>query len=268
MKIFEILDEEAVKEIGTLLYYEKSYTCVIELRDDLDEWTAPLLFAGLVKKGIYTIPRELSILWVRERVIPSGRQNIGAILSQHKLREYDEMKFLELSQGRCSQDPLCVQASSTLPEYVAQRMRRNLTECIPCKDRSLLCFFADDTIRKVNLGSLCGRDTDAEIEKILKNERLFQSAAITAGGYSVTFDDAIDLPAAVLYRSGENIPLQPGDFRSFIQKNVPDTTESCALLGCSRQNLSYLVSQGQVEPVKKDVKGSLFLKGDILRKMW
>ena len=67
--------------------------------EDLSEWEAPLLFQGLVKKGIYTVSREASLMWVQERVIPSGRQNIGLILKTHKLKEYSEIALLSLSNA-------------------------------------------------------------------------------------------------------------------------------------------------------------------------
>ena len=61
---------------------------------------------AMSKKKIYTIPRDISFLWVKERVIPSGRQNIKAILTQHHMETYDEIVILEISEGRCSQDSL------------------------------------------------------------------------------------------------------------------------------------------------------------------
>ena len=99
MKIYEILDRENELSIGTLIYYKKSRTCIIELQDYLDEWKTPLLMTSFVKRGIFTIPRDISLMWVRERIIPSGRQNIGMILNTHKLKEYDEMTFLAKSGG-------------------------------------------------------------------------------------------------------------------------------------------------------------------------
>lgn len=56
--------------------------------------------------SIYDGTQRISLLWARERVIPSGRQNIGSILSNHRLKGYDEMKLLELSEERCSRDSL------------------------------------------------------------------------------------------------------------------------------------------------------------------
>lgn len=85
MKIYAIYDKETSgnSALGYLFYYEKANEYIIELDDSLDEWEAPILFQGLVKKGIYTVPKDISALWVRERVIPSGRQNIGSILIQN-----------------------------------------------------------------------------------------------------------------------------------------------------------------------------------------
>ena len=89
MKIYEIYDEESDMSLGILMYYEKSKGYVIELQSYLDEWSAPLLFSKYVKENIYTIPSDVSFLWVKERVIPSGRQNINDILKWHNLKEYD-----------------------------------------------------------------------------------------------------------------------------------------------------------------------------------
>ena len=102
MKSYAIYDEELnrTSAIGYLFYYEKAESFIIELSKDLDEWDAPILFQGLVRKGIYTVSRDISFLWVKERVIPSGRQNIGSILKNHKLKEYSEIAFLSLSKGR------------------------------------------------------------------------------------------------------------------------------------------------------------------------
>ncbi|CBK73541.1 hypothetical protein CIY_06270 [Butyrivibrio fibrisolvens 16/4] len=106
MRVFTIRDDEIdkVNGIGYVLYFERDDSYVIELIETLNEWNAPLLFAGLVKKGIYTIPKNIARLWVEERVIPSGRQNIGIILRNAKLMKYNEAKLLALSKGRSSQD--------------------------------------------------------------------------------------------------------------------------------------------------------------------
>ena len=271
MKIYEIYDRENEISIGTLLYYEKSRTFIIELQDYLDEWTAPLLdewtapllLTSFVKKGIFTIPRDISLLWVQERIIPSGRQNIGMILSNHKLKEYDEMTFLEKSGGRCSQDSLYIRKLTQMPDYAAIRRRKNLKDCVLCADYTLLCFFLDGSVKKVDLSTFAN-DDQPNIEKILRNDRLYNSGRITAGGYAVTFNDSMDLSASSLYKNGTDIPLTLEDFYSFVKKNVLDTTETCDALQCSRQNLAYMVKKGHLAPIKEDVQGNLYLKGDVL----
>ena len=60
MKIFEIIDEENNMSIGVLQYYEKEKNCIIELQENLDEWTAPLLFTSYVNKHIQC--QEISVL--------------------------------------------------------------------------------------------------------------------------------------------------------------------------------------------------------------
>ena len=265
MKIFEIIDEENSLSIGVLLYYEREKTFIIELREGLDEWNAPLLLTSYVNKGILTIPRDISKLWVKERIIPSGRQNIQSILKTHHLKEYDEMKFLELSKGRCSQDSLYIEKLNDLPAFVVMRQARNLTNCTILEGLTVLCFFADDTVKKINLTDL---DYVSGIDKIIDNYALFSSCKIGTGGYFMTFNDSIDIPCGVLYDSGIPIPFKPSEFLLFIKNNLADTTECCNLLECTRQNLAYMVKQGQITPVIENIKGNIYSKGDIQKNLW
>ena len=55
---------------------------------------------------------------------------------------------------------------------------------------------------------------------------------------------------------------------AFIQRNILDTTESGRLMGCTRQNISYLVKKNRLQPVKEEVKGNLYLKGELLKNTW
>ncbi len=262
MKIFEIFDEENHIDIGTLLYFERKKIFIIELMDNLDEWTAPLIFSNFVTRGIYTIQREFSKMWVNERIIPSGRQNIGSILKNHKLQSYDEMKFLELSNGRCSQDSMYIKKIELLPGYVQKRNLKNLIDCVALDNNELLCFFYDDTVKKINMDSLLSVEG---ADKVLENKKLFNSCQVGVGGYYITFNDSIDIPAQILYEKGKKIPLSYKDFISFVSSNIIDTADACEVLECSRQNISYMVKRNQLAPLKENVKGNLFLKGDIVK---
>lgn len=260
MKYYDIFDSENGYSTGTLLYFEREKAFIVELDDGLDEWTAPLLFTAYVKRGIFTIPRDVSLAWVRERIIPSNRQNINQILKNHKLKEYDEMKFLEISEGKCSQDSLIVKKAEVLPEYVKKRMQHNLSDVV-ISDDSLLVFFKDDTVRKASFKKLYLMDG---AEKLKNNSQLLESGRVGAGGYYVTFNNSIDIPAAGLYKAGTKLPLKKSDFLNFVRKNILDTSEVCGMLECSRQNLAYMLNKDILKPIKEDVKGNLYLKGDVL----
>lgn len=265
MKIFEIMDEENGRSVGTLLYYETARDFMIELQDDLDEWTGPLLFSVFLKQQIYTVPRKESLMWVKERVIPAERQNINTILKNHGLREYDEMKLLELSHGRCSQDSLCIKKLEIIPAYVSERAKRNIRECVVSPAGYLICFFEDDTVRKVNVNDLA--DTDG-VDKVIRNKELYLSGKVSTGGYAVTFNNTIDVPAWILHEKGERIPLTLEDFKCFVRDNVTDTSRACDMLECTRQNISYMVGRGQLSPIQESIKGNLYLKGELLKNMW
>ena len=265
MKSYEIRDEESGLFIGVLLYYEKEKSFIIELADGLDEWQAPLLLTYYVKKGIYTIPRDVSLLWVQERIIPNTRQNIGAILNTHKLKEYDEMKFLELSEGRCSQDSLFIKRIPRLPEFVTERQRGNVAECGIIAEHELLCFFFDGTSRRIDLSKLTSTEG---VEKVLRHEPLFRSCRVGTGGYCVTFDDVVDIPAKTLKNAGEKVPVSLEELIHFLKNTLLDTPGCCDLLQCSRQNLAYLQKKKLLSPVQENRKGNLFLKGEVLKNRW
>ncbi|MBR4718785.1 MAG: hypothetical protein IKP31_00925 [Lachnospiraceae bacterium] len=78
---------------------------------------------------------------------------------------------------------------------------------------------------------------------------------------------SINVPCSILYESGTKIPLKLSDFASFVQVNILDTTQACDLLECTRQNLQYMVKNSRIEPLREDVKGNLYLKGEVLREL-
>ena len=265
MKIYEICDYENKAFIGVLLYYEKEKSFIIELNDNLDEWSAPLLFTSFVKRSEYTIPREAALMWVKERIIPNTRQNIGSILKTHKLKEYDEMKFLELSEAKCSQDSLYIKKIDILPGFVEKRNKNNLIDCLIIPDKYILCFFKDGLTKKVSYNAI---EKTEKGKQIISNKALLKSGKIGVGGYYITFNDSIDISAYYLYENGEAMDISLDDFKLFSKESVLDTGESCDILECSRQNLSHHLKQGRLTPLKENVKGNLYLKSDIIRNSW
>ncbi|MBO5097777.1 MAG: hypothetical protein J6B96_05635 [Agathobacter sp.] len=267
MKNFGIYDEQlgSTEPIGYIFYYEKAQSFIIELDEKLDEWQAPLLFQGLVKKGIYTIPKDIALMWVRERIIPSGRQNIGEILRNHKLKEYSEIAMLSLSKGRSSQDSCYIREvkEEEVPESITSRWKGNVVECFSTEKGDLICMFRDNTARIVHLDKLV--EKYREVSHVIKYRELLESVQVGVGGYSVSFNETIEISASDLREMGEMLPLTASDFYGFVQKNVVDTTSACLMIECTRQNLSYLVKENRLKPIIQGTKENLYTKGEIAR---
>lgn len=267
MKNYAIYDDqlERTDPIGYLFYYEKAQSFIIELSSDLDEWQAPLLFQGLVKKGIYTIPKDIALMWVRERIIPSGRQNIGEILKNHKLKEYSEIAMLSLSRGRSSQDSCFVKEvyEEEVPESIKSRWLGNVIECFPTENGDIVCMFRDNTARLIHLNKLV--DKYRGVAHVLKRRDLLETVQVGVGGYSISFNESIEIASSDLKETGELLPLKASDFYGFVQKNVVDTTNACLMMECTRQNLSYLVRENRLTPIIQGTKENLYTKGEIVR---
>lgn len=106
MKLFAIRDEtdSSLRDLAYLIYYEKAKRFYIELPDDADPWETPLLLSSFLKRGERTINAYWSKVWVQQRIVPQDRQNLGSILKENKLKDYDEFALLTLADGRCAQD--------------------------------------------------------------------------------------------------------------------------------------------------------------------
>ena len=267
MKSYAIYDEdlERLEPIGYLFYYEKAQSFIIELSSDLDEWHAPLLFQGLVRKGIYTIPKDIALMWVQERIIPSGRQNIGEILRTHKLKEYSEIAMLTLSKGRSSQDACFIEEvrEEDVPECIKNKWHGNVAECFPTERGDIICLFQDNTVRQIILEKLV--DKYPRITHVMKHRELLESVQIGVGGYSISFNESIEIAASDLKEYGVLLPLCASDFYGFVQKNIVDTTNACFMIECSRQNLAYLVKENRLKPIIQGTKENLYTKGEIIR---
>ncbi len=267
MKTYVIRDKDRdiPNEIGYLFCYEKAEEYIIELCDDLDEWEAPLLFQKFVREKKYTIPRDAAKMWVRERVVPSGRQNIGAILKQEKLNEYNEMKLLVLGRGKSSQDNCYIEKISydDIPECIKQRSNKNIEECFVSSNENIVCLFKDNTVKKVSLEKL--QKTYKELLYIRRRKLEEQRLEISAGGYSISIDNSVDIFVEDLRSPLYEETIIAEDFRLFATRNIVDTTEACERLSCTRQNLSYLIKSGQIKPLMGTSKENLFTVGSVER---
>lgn len=90
-------------------YDEQSKTYTIDIPENVSYKEAPFMMSLFLKKGIRSVDSEWSMRWVRSRIIPSSRQNIGEILRVNGMRSYDEHKLLLKNEGRSCQDEFYIE---------------------------------------------------------------------------------------------------------------------------------------------------------------
>ena len=270
MKIFAIKDENdpSQKTLSWLIYYARTKTFYLEVPDEIDSWEAPLLIASFVARGERTLNAHWSKLWVQQRIIPQDRQNLGLILKENGLKEYDEFSLLMLAKGRCAQDDYFLEPlqPSALPAELSNRFQRKVEEVIPLSDHSLLVFFHNGRVKKCEVMSYL--EEHRAFAPIRANTHLFEQVEVLPGGYGVGWGEQQTIPDSVLYHIGKPLPLRLDDLRRFVSRRVLTTAESAALLDCSRQNVDALTRKAQLHPLKATSKTTLFLKGEVEQQLW
>ena len=92
------------KTVAWLYYDEEKKEYRIQVPEDIRCEEAPLIIAEFIKRNQRTIAPDWSLRWVKERVIPPERQNIGSILKENHMEFYDEFPLHISNQGRSCQD--------------------------------------------------------------------------------------------------------------------------------------------------------------------
>lgn len=270
MRVFAIRDESAPewKDLGYLLYYETEKRFYIELPDDADPWETPLLLSSLVKRGEHTVNSYWSKMWVQQRIVPQDRQNIGMVLRDNDLKQYDEFDLLMLSMGRCAQDDyyLVPIEEGDLPAEILQRFAKRIEDIVPLEEWSLLVFFRDGTTKKCSLASYFSDRREFGI--LMKRPELFEGVRLQTGGYGVYWDEDRCISDGELYHMGVDVPLCAADFRNFVIHRVINAAEAAEILACSRQNIMDLTKRGKLHPIKASGKNTLFLKSEVLKRNW
>lgn len=271
MKIFAIRNEyENVEPAAFLIYYEISKKYYIEIVDNVNEWEVPFFLSSFVKKGIYTINYRFSYNWVRQRIVPTDRQNIGQVLRDNNLKSYNEYELLLLGNGRCAQDDYCLERISEhdLPNCILKRLRKRIDDIVPLSSSlSLLVFFNDGKTKICALKSIINNNLVLKTYLSQYPDR-FKDVRIDVGGYSVSWNSNMAISDTELYKSGKNVHLSKEDFTDFVAERVINTAEAAEIMGCSRQNIDDLIKRGKLNPVKITAKEKFFLKSDVLKREW
>ena len=148
------------KNLAYLMYYEKEKQFYIEIDEKTDEWELPVSLSPFLKKGIRSVNSYWSRVWVQQRIVPTDRQNLGHVLRDNGLKEYDEFRLLVISGGRCVQDSCYIAPveEKVLNIVLEKRFRRKIDSAVTAGKNILIVFFKDGKTKKCNIKKIAGGD--------------------------------------------------------------------------------------------------------------
>lgn len=254
----QLIQDNTDRILGYLFYYERHKRFFVELLRGVDEWDAPFMFKSFVEKKIFSIDSIWSKKWVELRIIPRERQNIGDILRDNGLKEYDEYRLLVLSEGRCAQDDCYVRKikEKDLPDEITDRLSGKVLDVMPLSNNRAIVFFRNGSSKEVSFNELAG--DDRSFKKILSYEDVFMRMKVSPGGNGIEWDEDHFISSEQLYRSGKKADVAYEDILRFVDHRIMDTGEITDELKVSRQYIHQLVSEGTMTPLKTRAKERSF----------
>lgn len=116
MRRFKIKEDGVGSEeegYAVLSYDEDKDIYGVEIPRTIDPNHLPAILGILARKGIYSVEDKWARRFVKERVIPPDRQNIGMILRDVGIGYYAEFPLLEYTSGRCCMDEFYLEEIKT-----------------------------------------------------------------------------------------------------------------------------------------------------------
>lgn len=92
------------KEIGSFSLLSNQDKYRIILFDNLDLLDVPIDYYLKYKEGRRRFTGNEVFDWIKDRVIPPGRQNINEVLEQVGIEEYDELAIFLYAKGKFVSD--------------------------------------------------------------------------------------------------------------------------------------------------------------------
>ncbi|MCR4787405.1 MAG: DUF2442 domain-containing protein [Lachnospiraceae bacterium] len=262
--VFEIRDASMNDDVlGILFYFDRSKRFFIELLSQYDEWDAPFLLVGFVERKEYSIDSEWSMKWVRQRIVPPERQNIGAILKNAGLDHYDEYKLLLLSEGRGAQDDLYIKRISEdgIPDEIRTRLKKKVRDVIPLSDNRVLVFFKDGKAGRLDINTKCGENRI--FGNVLSSAGSFDQVKVSPGGNGIEWDEDRFISAETLYKEVTQTDDDYDAYLRFTSLRLAETANVCDVMECTRQYVSRMVRENKIAPVYTGGQTRMFLKADI-----
>ena len=266
MKVCKIIDEARDSAlVGYLLSFEHGASFSVELIDQLTADDAPLFFESFIKKGQLTVDPVWSERWVRSRIMPEDRQNLGSVLKDNKLREYDAFRLLMLGCGRCAQDDCAVipADASEVPDWLNARRQRKIEHAMPVGISEILTIFRDGSIWRVD--PLAEGLADERLSRICERADLIRQMRTIPGGLGVQWQGDIVLTAEQLYGRGQRLPIDHEELDRLVMYYIMLTPDVCRELNCSRQYVDRKVKEGTLQTLRDSGNGRLYTASEIAK---
>lgn len=202
MRVFSIRSDSNDNVAAYLFYYREAKQFFIELPDNADPWKTPMILSKFAERGETTIDHYWSGIWVKERIIPTDRQNLGQILRENGMNSYDEFALLTLANGRCAQDDYYITEISQdeLPPMITKRFRMKVSNIKILQYPNICITFKDGISGVCNVGRLM--DNNSSFKALIKtDEGAFNNAKIMTDGYGIQWDDNMTVTYDKLYKN-------------------------------------------------------------------
>ena len=269
MKRFALRDaaNESAGVLALLECFERLRSFYIELPPHVDPWDLPFVLHEFARRGEPTVDSQWALRWVRSRLVPTERQNLGEVLRTNNLQSYDELSLLELTEGRCSQDEcyLVPLREDQLPAWYTERRETRMTDVFALDGLRLLACFRDGESLLCDMGELLANSRI--FSRVLADEELFGRATLQAGGHGVCWGETLLVSSHALRNAGTSTGLVASDIVALGRQAVLDTSEVARIMDCSRQNVSDLVRRGRLTPIKSTTRGPLFMRSDVYARL-
>lgn len=268
MKIYSIRDKNiGNRDLGYFILQEKTGECCIELCEDVDEWDLPFILDHYARNGEYSIGMRDTMEFIRQRIIPPDRQNIGSILKDNGLEEYDEIKLFLLSDGRCAQDECYIRKirNEEIPDEIKKRMSFYIeSACLSENGDYLVCFQNGDIVL------LNGEDRKLNDDRFYN--RMSKYAAklgitVSGPGNYIAIGDKDCISSVRAYAAGTKLPVSMDSLQQLVLNNIMSTTDVMEVYGCSRQNVNDLVKRGKLTPIQSNNRNMIFSKSEVMKRM-
>ena len=266
MKVCKIIDEARDRLlIGYLLYFERGRVFSVELSEDLTLADSPIFFDHFIGAGQWTVDPLWRERWVSSRVVPTDRQNLGMILRDNKLKEYDLYKLLMLGSGRCAQDDCAVIPTdmSAAHEWLHRRRSRKLDFAMITGGRDILSIFRDGTIWRTD--PVAEGIADERLRLTLEDPQRAEQMMMIPGGLGVQWQPEVMLTAEQLYGKGDRLPFTHDELDRLLKYYVMLTSDVCEELGCSRQYVDKKVRERSLATVRDRGNTRLYTASDVAR---